>query len=87
MTASGSDNKSAPANKPLSRSQKPAPATFLVGCRALAPHQSIALTCTDGTVNDNYSFTVVGSDGVSHFHAFDVVANPGTAVAPTLVQV
>jgi hypothetical protein len=54
-----------------------APAQFAIGRRALPPTQTLQLTCTDGTVGDQYSFTVVGSDGKSHSISYTNVANQG----------
>jgi hypothetical protein len=58
-----------------------APALMCVGRRALPPTQTLTLALTDGTVNDAYSFTLVGSDGKSHALSYSNVINPGAAIA------
>ena len=57
-----------------------APATFAVGRRALPPTQVLQLGLTDGTVSDQYSFNIVGSDGKSHAVTYTNVINPGSAL-------
>lgn len=71
-----------PAYKAVSRiaSVPNAPALVTIGRRANKPLQTILLTCTDGTVLDAYSFTLVGSDGVSHALTYTNVTNPGPAL-------
>jgi len=46
--------------------QQPAPPFWKIGRRALPPTQVIDLLLTDTNAADTYSYTVVGSDGVSH---------------------
>lgn len=62
-----------------SAAPNPAP-TFAIGRRALPPLQQIQLTFVDGTVNDKYSFTLVGSDGVVHALSYVNAPNPGPAL-------
>jgi hypothetical protein len=57
-----------------------APALMAVGRRANAPQQTLQLQCSDGTVNDAYNFTVVGSDGVSHEIAYTNAIDLGVAI-------
>lgn len=46
--------------------QNPTVSKVAIGRRALAMTQTLKLTLTDTTVGDLYTFTIVGSDGVSH---------------------
>lgn len=64
--------------------QSPAPSRIVIGRRALPPLQSFTLTCTDGTVGDQYKFSIVGSDGKSHAVSYLNVPNPGVAVTGTV---
>jgi uncharacterized protein DUF3383 len=57
-----------------------APALMAVGRRALAPHQSLALTCTDGTVGDAYALTVINPAGVSTLCAYTNIASLGEPI-------
>jgi hypothetical protein len=61
--------------------QSPCPAEFAIGRRALPPQQTLTLTLTDGTPNDSYNLTIVGTDGVSHAISYTIAANPGLALA------
>ena len=56
------------------------PATCCIGRRALAPHQTLVLTCLDGTVNDSYDFQIVGSTGVSTTVHYQNVAAQGSEI-------
>lgn len=56
------------------------PAQIAIGRRANPPLQSLQLKCVDGTVNDAYAFTIVGSDGKSHAVQYSNVVNPGPAI-------
>lgn len=55
-----------------------APATCCIGRRALAPQQTLKLTCLDGTVNDAYNVTVVSSTGVTTNLVYTNVAQGST---------
>lgn len=57
-----------------------APALCAIGRRALAPFQTIKLTCTDGTVNDAYALTVTDSLGNATAIAYTNVASPGLPI-------
>ena len=57
------------------------PSQFCVGRRALAPLQTLQLTCIDGAVGDAYSFTVVNPLGISAQVSYTNAANPGPGIA------
>jgi hypothetical protein len=63
-----------------------APALVAIGRRALAPQQSLQLTCVDGTVNDAYHFLVVSSSGVSTSIDYENIATLGVALAGTALS-
>jgi hypothetical protein len=60
------------------------PSLLCIGRRALPPQQTLTLTCVDGTVGDSYSFTLVGSTGVSSAIAYTNVASVGGAGTGTV---
>ena len=60
-----------------------APALCAIGRRALAPFQTIQLTCTDGAVGDAYAFSVTDSLGVKTAIAYTNVATPGLPILDT----
>ena len=65
-----------------------APAQCCIGRRALAPFQSIQMTCTDGTVGHSYEFIVVSSLGVSTLCSYtNVVAAGASLDSSTLISV
>ena len=61
-----------------------APALVAVGRRALPFTQILQLSCVDGTINDSYDFTVVGSTGKSTAVTYKNVQAPGTAGTGTV---
>ena len=62
-------------------SQAPTVNSFVIGRRALPPTQVLKLKCVDGTVGDAYSFTIVGTDGMSHAIAYTNIIAAGAALA------
>lgn len=65
-------------------SQSPTVNGFVIGRRALPPLQTLQLACIDGTVNDAYAFTLVGSDGIAHKVSYTNVINVGAAGSGTV---
>ena len=60
--------------------QSPTVPNFIIGRRALAPTQTLNLKCVDGTVGDQYSFIIVGTDGLTHTISYTNVVVAGTAL-------
>lgn len=58
--------------------QQPAPPFWKIGRRALPPTQVVDLLLLDTNTADTYSFTFVGSDGVSHLITLPCSGTPST---------
>lgn len=62
-------------------SQPNPPTLIAIGRRTSKPLQALVITCVDAVQNDQVSFTIIGSDGLSHAISYTI---PGSATTSTV---